>query len=42
MEIVLLDSFRGRHTGISGVRNRLVLTGKEMLVDFLLSIAEDN
>jgi len=42
MEIVLLDSLMGPHTGISVTRSRLVLTVREMFVHFLLSIEGDN
>jgi len=42
MEIGLLDSLMGPHTGVSVTRGRLVLTGGEMFVDFLLSIEGDN
>jgi hypothetical protein len=37
MEIALLDSLMEPHTRINVATDRLVLTGKEMLVDFLLS-----
>jgi hypothetical protein len=35
MENALLDSLMEPHTGINVATGRLVLTGKEMLVDFL-------
>jgi hypothetical protein len=42
METALLDSILGPRTGISVTRGRLVLPGREMFVDFLLSIEGDN
>jgi len=42
METALLDSLLGPSTGISVTTGRLVLTGREMFVDFFLSIEGDN
>lgn len=42
METALLDSLLGPHIGISATRGRLVLAGREMFVDFLLSVEGDN